>query len=925
MLNLGMLAFSQAWLLLALIALPAIWLLLRATPPAPRRQLFPAARLLFKLDAPEETPARTPWWLLLLRLLIAALIILAVAGPILNPAARLAGGGPLLLVVDDGFAAAADWPARQEQIGRLLTQAERDGREVVLLRTAPDPNGQVRLSRMSAGQAIEALPGWTPRPWPTDRKAALAALGDLQGDVSAVWVSDGTVTRAAENEDVGRVAAAIRQHGPLQVLSDAGGLPPMLLPPDLSGDRLQVHAVLPAPGPERSFAMRALGPTGEVLGRAPLDFAAGSTGGSGSFDLPLDLRNKVARIELSPRAGIGGVVLLDERWRRRTVGIVGEAHAAADQPLLSETYFLERALLPFATLKDGSIDALTAAPLSLMILPDMGELPAEQRDKLTDFIDKGGVLLRFAGPRLAASGDSLVPVPLRAGDRQLGGALSWSEPLPIAHFNPAGPFAGLVPNAEATVSRQVLAEPGPALAAATFASLSDGTPLVTGKRMGKGWLLLVHTTANTSWNSLPLSGLFIDMLRRVLTLAPGVGGAPTGNLQASATLDATGDLQPAPAGLEPVPAASFAQQVAGPRHPPGLYAPPVPSGQEDQVARSALNLQSAVPDYQAAPASAFGGEVQGFARASEVDLSPWLLLVAFILGLIDLVLGYALRGLVPRLRRSGASAATVALILGLGLTAVPGVALAQSSAQQGGDHRKAMEAALNTQLAYVVTGDSQVDAMSRAGLTGLGTVLGMRTSIETVDPAPLDLATDDLAAYPFIYWPMPPDFPDLSDAARERVEAYLRQGGMILFDTKDAGQLLPGQVGGGPGEQRLAQVLKGLDLPPLIQVPADHVLTRSFYLLQDFPGRWTGQPVWVDQVPASINDGVSSVIIGANDWAGAWATDELGNSLLPVVPGGENQREMARRFGVNVVMYALTGNYKTDQVHVPALLERLGQ
>jgi hypothetical protein len=172
---------------------------------------------------------------------------------------------------------------------------------------------------------------------------------------------------------------------------------------------------------------------------------------------------------------------------------------------------------------------------------------------------------------------------------------------------------------------------------------------------------------------------------------------------------------------------------------------------------------------------------------------------------------------------------------------------------------------------------------------------------------------------------VPPEHPDLPEGALERVDDYLRHGGMILFDTADAARLLPGEAGGGPGEQRLAAILRGLDLPPLVPVPPDHALTRAFYLLQDFPGRFTGQTVWVDEAPAGINDGVSSVVIGANDWAGAWAVDEYGTPLLPVVPGGERQREMARRFGVNLVMYALTGNYKTDQVHVPALLERLGQ
>ena len=241
--------------------------------------------------------------------------------------------------------------------------------------------------------------------------------------------------------------------------------------------------------------------------------------------MPADLRNRIARVELSPPQGIGGVFLLDERWRRRTVGLAGPARSAGDQPLLSELYFIDRALRPFAEVREGPVPELLEQPLSLLVMADTGRIEPDQRARLDAWLAEGGVLLRFAGPRLAAAGDDLVPARLRAGDRILGGALSWSEPLALAPFPPESPFAGLAISDEITVNRQVLAEPGPDLAAATMASLADGTPLVTGARRGKGWLILVHTTANTAWTTLPLSGLFVQMLERVLALGPGVGGA----------------------------------------------------------------------------------------------------------------------------------------------------------------------------------------------------------------------------------------------------------------------------------------------------------------------------------------------------------------------------------------------------------------
>ena len=180
------------------------------------------------------------------------------------------------------------------------------------------------------------------------------------------------------------------------------------------------------------------------------------------------------------------------------------------------------------------------------------------------------------------------------------------------------------------------------------------------------------------------------------------------------------------------------------------------------------------------------------------------------------------------------------------------------------------------------------------------------------------------------YRPTPDQVRALSARGLARIGDYMRQGGTILFDTRDMSIGTPNA-----GQEILRRVTRGLDIPRLEKVPADHVLTKSFYILKDFPGRWTGAPIWVEALPpaernaarppARGGDGVSPVIIGGNDFASAWAVDANGRFLSELTPGGDSQRELAFRFGVNVVMYALTGNYKTDQVHAPALLQRLGR
>ena len=226
----------------------------------------------------------------------------------------------------------------------------------------------------------------------------------------------------------------------------------------------------------------------------------------------------------------------------------------------------------------------------------------------------------------------------------------------------------------------------------------------------------------------------------------------------------------------------------------------------------------------------------------------------------------------------------------------------------------AQSAVLKTSLAYVVTGDGDIDETSRAGLAGLSRLIERRTTAVLGDPVGVDPSRDALMVFPLIYWPVVPRPEPLAEEARERVNDFMRHGGMILFDTRD---------GGGDGPENLRRLTVGLDIPPLTEVTDDHVLSHSFYLLRSLPGRTTGAPVYVQDGGDPANDNVSPVVIGGNDWAAAWAVDSRGQPTFAVVPGGEGQREMAYRFGVNLVMYALTGSYKADQVHLPAILERL--
>ena len=576
--------------------------------------------------------------------------------------------------------------------------------------------------------------------------------------------------------------------------------------------------------------------------------------------------------------------------------------------------------------------------LPMIVLADVGTLSPEIRERLNAWIDQGGVLVRFAGPRLAQADDDLVPVKLRRGGRILGGSLTWEKPQHLASFAADGPFAGLAVPKDITVNRQVLAEPDAVLATKTWASLEDGTPLVTGEHRGKGIVSLFHVGADSRWSDLPMSGSFVEMLRRMVDMSgytskPGAGVASEAtNVETVAplrTLDGFGAFGPPPSTAKPMPADYRDRATLGssagllrPRRRPdrGQHAGPGRSHRPARyrvVARAARQLHQCRTARSARhPAVVVAGAVPDRRdRGRDAGRGPGRpVAAAHGDGGVRAGAGPR-RGARSRLRRR-----------------------ARRKPRQPGSDEFAIKAVSQTRLAYVVTGNADVDSIVKAGMAGLTLFLAQRTALEAGDPVGIDPARDELAFFPLIYWPVVPGAPKPPQDAINRIDAYMKQGGTVLFDTRDAIEAPPGENGAAqtPGMQTLRQILSSLDVPELEPVPREHVLTKTFYLLRDFPGRFTSGQTWVETLPreeddeaasrpARGGDGVSPIIITSNDLAGAWALRPDGQPMLPLTPGEPRQREFAFRSGVNIVMYTLTGNYKADQVHAPALIERLGQ
>ncbi|EPE97911.1 DUF4159 domain-containing protein [Rhizobium grahamii] len=930
-------AFAYPAILGALLALPIIWWLLRLTPPRPKTEVFPPLRILATVLKREETPAQSPWWLTLLRMLLATAVILAIADPVFNPRANsIASGGPLVLFVDNGWATSPDWDRRVKTAEALIDDAEAAGTPVAIAFTADPTNDAVPGTAATARDKLRAA---EPKPLVPDRQRAFEALrAALNG------VHPGTLAFLTDGAAAGDNDATVRQlsdlsPAQLRLVSGDEAETMAISSASNAADAMTVTATRLNSAAAASYPITAQDAQGRAIAAGAIDFQSGQSVATGSITAPFEMRNDFARVSIDNHATAGAVHLLDDGFKRRRVVLLSGEVGDTFQPLLSPLYYIQRALQPYADLiEPNTPDLATSIPdllsqnPSVIIMADIGRLPQQTYEPLQRWIANGGTLVRFAGPRLAAApaDDPLVPVILRQGERALGGALSWAEPQPLAEFPTFGPFAGMPKPTDVTVKRQVLAEPTPDLAERTWASLADGTPLVTTKPINAGRIVLFHVSAEATWSDLPISGNFVEMLRRLVQLSRSGGvtaeaGASTAEalppfrlLTAKGALTTeTGTARPLIPNVKITPVASF-------DNPPGLY------GSEEGF--TALNVLPKDAELKPIDTSGITVVREGLIGGETWSAKPALFLIAFLLLLADSLIVLFMSGAFSRLRPAARAAALIAMAISAAFFLQPGQSRADDA--KPGDER-IFQRLDNTHLAYVVTGEQEVDRLSERGLVGLTDFLTYRTTLEPSPPVGLDLTKDELSFYPIIYWPISATAPMPSSAAINRIDAYMRAGGTVLFDTRDQFSALDNNGGSvSANGERLQQILANLDIPPLEPVPSDHVLTKSFYLLSSFPGRYTGSPLWIEarQENRAANakstataDGVSPILITGNDFAGAWAVDDNGVPMLPTVPPDETQREYAYRSGVNIMMYMLTGNYKTDQVHVPALLERLGQ
>lgn len=902
----GVISFLAPLSLIGLLILPLVWWILKITPPKPKIQTFPPLRLLQHILPKEETSSDMPLWLLILRLSLVALIAIALAQPTFtqpdNVRTSNASEQSLVLIMDNGWAAAANWPRLRKEAQNYLSQAQRQNKTVLFITTA-DPHTHGDFS--PASDVIRRLKHLEPFPITPDHQMTAQILAEKNlGNTHVIWLSSGY--------DFGEghlLAAQIKQAAHAQrIRPQAQNLPVMagLIEETANG----VHTIWHRAHGSGTYKTDILiyDSNERVIGRRPVQFSNGARRAEVNFELPTELRRHIQKVKAAGVHSAAAVKLLDDNWGRALIGLLDTGDKSSS-PLLDESFYTRTALAPYADIFSGRLQDLLPLSPSILIMPDTARIESQA---LQTFVESGGLLIRFAGPKLAARNDPLLPVVLRQGDRALGGALTWEAPQKLAPPEPDSPFFGLNIPDDVRINRQIMAEPGPQTDSRTWARLEDGAPIVTAAPFGLGQVVLFHVTAGPNWSNLAVSGLYVDMLRRLLPLARhpnrirAVSQNQNGEWVGEYILDGFGRKHQANPAVRPISASAFDSYTPDIQSPPGVYR---------QGIRRAVLPTLKNPQKITLPSPIVGLEEGFYGQNSPHSLTGWLLILAFCILLLDILITLSLSG---RINLQRFTRASLMSITALAMTVIYSRQTTDAIAQVEADIAPALE----LHLAYIKTDQTAIDQMSEDALKSLVNALIERTTIEPAGVRGVNPEQDTLVFFPFLYFPIKRNIPALSAKASAALNAYMASGGTIVFDTQDAGDrtLFSGQAH--PGLTRITQ---SLDMPNIMRIPSNHVLTKSFYLLQTFPGRWASGNVWVDQNRhADRHDGVSSIIIGSNDWSAGWATHANGDSRVSLSNEIPRQQEMAIRFGINLTMYSLSGNYKGDQVHTAELVKRLG-
>ena len=897
------LAFTNYYALLGLLALPLIFLIIKSLPPSPKKMFFSSFYLINKLEKTSVTKNNIPFWLLIYRIILITLIVLFFSKPYLNSTAKTSDADAIksyVIIADIGWSMSKEWEKFKKIVNAISNEAEKKNKEIIFYHSNSQKYEQPKVFKLSKN-VNQYLKKISPSPWQFEKSNLTEIIKKNNNFIdSKVFFIFSKFDNKDYNNQLKNLNFLNTQVKNKVLINTVKNIM-FFKNINISKESIKLEVIRhESPTSSRRFTIKITSIDNQVIFKKSYVLKLNQKAFYFNENFPLEVLNQIHKIEIVEQNHAGAKYYFDDYSKKKKIGIYTESFQYKENPLLSSVYYLEKSLNIDHILKIGDLDQLIKFNSSVIIIPDKGNIPEREHLKLNKWLANGGTLIRFSGVRLSKSNTKFLPSNnLLMSVRHVGGILSMENLLKISPFNKDSIFYGLeIPN-DINFKKQLIIDSQDSNLRFE-ASLTDNTPLVTLGKKSQGKIFLFHITANNDWSNLPLSSLFASMLERIVLLSEkNIITSPL-ELNLTKEINSFGDLNNTNKILNIKGSTLLKKTYPSRNHLPGIY--------ENNQLTVALNLSNKIDDQYFNNVYDKKLKILPAFKDQIFDLRPILLKIILFMFILDMIITMLLKYQFSFLRSFYKNKNLFSLFFFLFFLVNLSNLYSQSLAN-------------DTYLAYIKTPEEKLNYISKNGLNTIKILLQTRTSIAPKEVIEVDIKKDQIYYYSFLYWPLSKNLIDLDIKTITKIKNYLNNGGMLFFDiigfSRENFNLESNKF------KKIKNFLSSIEVDNLTPIPKDHTLTKSFYLLKKFSGRWDNKILLIENSSLELNDGVSSVILGFNDWASAWALDSNKNPIYPVVPGGERQREISYRFGINVAMYALTGNYKSDQIHFKSILNRL--
>ena len=897
------LAFSNHLALIGLFALPLVFYIIKLLPPAPKKMFFSSFYLIKSMEKVSVTKKNVPIWLLIYRIILITLIILFFSAPYLNIMNKKNTSNTIknyVIIADIGWSMSKEWDKFKKIVSEISVEAEKKNKKIIFYHSNSKNNMSPKIftSSKSINQYLKKI---NPVPWQFEKSNLIEVIKKNNN-----FINDKTffIFSKFDNKNYSDQKKSLDFYNNKvknKVLIDPIESIIFLKNVHTSKENIRLEVIRHALSkPSSKFSIRITSIDNQIIFKKEYELKPNQITFYFNQKFPLDVINQIHKLEIVDQNHAGAKYYFDDYSKKKRIGILSDSFQYKENPLLSSVYYIEKSLNTNNILKIGNLDQLIKFNCSVIIIPDKGNITDKDHSKLSNWLANGGTIIRFSNIRLAKNNTKFLPSNnLFMTIRNVGGVLSMEKKLKINPFTKNSMFHGLEIPEDITFKKQLIFTSNNNNLQ-ILATLTDNTPLISLGKKNQGKIFLFHITANNDWSNLPLSALFSGMLQRIVLLSEKKIINSNANLNLTKEINSFGDLNNTDKILSIRDNSLLKKLTPSKENLPGIY--------ENKELTIALNLSNKIYDEHFKSRLDKNYKIFSKFTIQVIDLKPLLLKIILFMFIIDMLITIILKKNFSFINGLNKHKNLLGLVFFFIF-----IFNLNNAYTEGLDN--------DTYLAYIKTPDKKLNAVSKSGLSTIKNLLETRTSVSPKEVIGVNITKDPIYYFPFLYWPLSKDLIILDITTVSKIKKYLTNGGMILFDiigfSRESFSLESNKF------KTIKSFLASIEADNLSPINEGHTLTKSFYLLKKFSGRWDNKNLLIESSNLEEKDGVSSVILGFNDWAGAWALDINKNPLYPIVPGGERQREISYRFGINIVMYALTGNYKSDQIHFKSILNRL--